>query len=444
MMIVFLGERSSRTRRRILSASRNAIGAADFLAPGLLYAAYAATQKRPMPLFRVAPLAVVGFALFGAVLAESGSRSTEILHRTPPGARRIDFANQASLHDIAVTRDARTVFAAANVSVIRYDLETDRSTQTPIVEIFELSPGFKSFAIDDDEQTIIYTRYRDGKVLLAFFDANTMAFRESRWFPLRHEGYVDNGSLIWDTRRGIQAAIYEGLIVRLSRGLEGLTHKFNIGLCMDTDLDPVRRRLYTVCTEPATGSVIASDADSLRTVERIALPRLGQRISLDAKRDRLFVTFPFEGVIRVLDLATFTLHETISSVVGVRTNYVAAEERLLFAGGIGPFVEVFDADTFELVDRLPAPAWQRDIVYIPQRRTLLVSSQSGLYALTLPRTTAYRRLVAKVDPFFLALRVAVPLVLKVKNLRIVPDPNHIPLQGVNPVSLRRVEHDELH
>ena len=142
---------------------------------------------------------------------------------------------------------------------------------------------------------------------------------------------------------------------------------------------------------------------NLLLLQSLKIPVRPEHMAIDPATNRLFVAFPMEGELLVVDLETFTAQKWLSVFPGVRVLAVDQARRRLFLGGVSPIIEVRSLDDFSVIDRLSAPPWMRWLAFDAKNNRLYLTSQlHGLWELDLDhlgeKTTA--NFIARYDPFF--------------------------------------------
>ncbi len=203
--------------------------------------------------------------------------------------------------------------------------------------------------------------------------------------------------------------------VMAGEGLKGFT--------ADALIEPGRRRVHWVTITPTLNQL---DFDR-RLVERIlCLPSLPDRIALDAKHNRLFVTLPIIGQVLVVDATDYHRIAAIHAFPGVRTVTVDAKQDRLYLGGFSPLLEIRSLTDFSPQDRIVAPAWIRWVAVDARRNKAYVSANSGnatiweldLLRLRQDRWGAFWR---RIDPFYPIMRILAEL-LRTLIMQFNPNP----------------------
>ena len=247
----------------------------------------------------------------------------------------------------------------------------------------------------------------DNKICqLLKLDSETMAVIEEKLFLIEEAGNMGSSNFLWDFKRNILVAAFEGALVRFSSDLNYITAFSHLSYSSDALLDPVRPLIYVCFYTP--GMVIAFDVKTLKVEKFILLPQYAQRLAVDPQMDRLFISFPVEGVIRVIDLKKFEVVRDIFATLGIREMHVDARHRVLITGGFSPYMEIYSLDDLKLLDRRIAPSWQREMASSENGEHIYISSQTGLWKMKMDYMPDENRKFI-FDPYFLFMRVAIPI-----------------------------------
>jgi DNA-binding beta-propeller fold protein YncE len=144
--------------------------------------------------------------------------------------------------------------------------------------------------------------------------------------------------------------------------------------------------LLTACEtkQPISGAVTPKTANShriLRLIQTIALPKVEGRIdhlSIDIKGQRLFVAALGNNTVEVIDL---TAGKIIHSILGLSEPqgivFVPDFNKIFTADGGDGLCEVFDTDSFELVDKLDLSNDADNIRYDDKSKIVYVGYGDG-------------------------------------------------------------------
>jgi hypothetical protein len=153
----------------------------------------------------------------------------------------------------------------------------------------------------------------------------------------------------------------------------------------------------------------------------LCLPTLPERIALDARRHRLFITLPILGQVLVVDETSYRRAAAIHSFPGVRTVTVDAAQDRLILGGFSPVLEIRSLTDFSLQDRITAPSWMRWVAIDAARNKAYVAanvSDASVWELDLTRLRQDRwgAFWRTIDPFYPLMRLLAswirPLILR--------------------------------
>ena len=174
----------------------------------------------------------------------------------------------------------------------------------------------------------------------------------------------------------------------------------------DAVIDDAQRKIHLVNTKPR---LLKFNVDSLAVESELVLPSLPERIALDAKRNRLFITLPILGEVLVVDARSYEPIATIGAFPGVRVVTVDAESGRLILGGFSPVIEIRSLGDFSLRNRVTGPYWMRWITVDAKRNRLFIeAADSGLWKLDLQQLqSAPGAFWQRTDPAYLFLRAAV-------------------------------------
>ncbi len=142
----------------------------------------------------------------------------------------------------------------------------------------------------------------------------------------------------------------------------------------DAVIDANDRKVHWITTGRAAADF---DVDRRRVDHVLRLPSIPERIALDAKRHRLFITLPIIAQVLVVDARTYRPVAFIPTFPGVRM-VVADEERdRLYLGGFSPVFEIRSLADYSLVDRLTSPSWLRWIAVDNRREKVAIEAHYG-------------------------------------------------------------------
>lgn len=243
--------------------------------------------------------------------------------------------------------------------------------------------GVLDFSLLPGENRIVAVMFSKGILEVLNFNATDLTLSDETQFKMDFGDLEEKSQTLWDSQREIQVGVTEKGLARFSADGKTITR---VNLCQKISwaiLDPKRRLIYTTFFLP--GKLTAFDVDTLEQKQTLALPPLAQRIAIDPVSDRLFISYPAEGLIRVVDLESFTVKRTIKTAFGVRALWVDSNRRLLFTAGFSPYMEIFDLDNLTLATRLKAPFWSRNILTAKKDNFGFVSSMYGLYQIDLEK-----------------------------------------------------------
>jgi hypothetical protein len=151
----------------------------------------------------------------------------------------------------------------------------------------------------------------------------------------------------------------------------------------------------------------ALDPATFRVKQTLPVPPRPERMAVDTTTDRLFVAFPMEGRLLVVDLGKFAILQWVDVTPGISLVAVDENRRRLFLGGLSPLVEIRSLDDLSLMARLQAPAWQRWLAFdAVENRLFLTSKLHGLWEIDLARADR-GQWFDRYDPFFTFLSWAV-------------------------------------
>ncbi len=271
--------------------------------------------------------------------------------------------------------------------------------------------GTNALALSSDGKYLTAASFGAEGYLLSRIDAETLEVEKESSFPPFEPDFVGGSVTLTDDERGIVLAVFEDGIVRFSADMEAMTVYHPMQWTSFAVLDPKRRLVYVCFQMP--GMLVALDADTLQVQNYLIVPEWGQRLALDPVTDRLFVSFPMESLVRIVDLDGFRITGAIHTFFGVRTLHLDKERRLLFLGGFGPYMEIYRADDLALLNRLVTPSWQRGITTTSDPNYAFITTSNALWRMDLHGLSkgGLTSFLHRIDPFFLLQRFNTPILL---------------------------------
>lgn len=344
---------------------RFAFPVSDLLAPGLVYAEY--LKMKPFFGFalRILPVSFFGICLLLSTLL-SLPKQTQFPENYGGFSPIPSYPLDSFTVYPATTRKA--IWVSKLQSVTRTELKkgySQSSVEIPSKPVEGRGAYVLSFS--NDQRTFYAAGHTDGMISLVDVDAQSMQVTRNRIFPVPGTEALQRSILLRDENRQIALATFDsgfmpgsiGGAVVFSPDMNFITRYNPCGNYYYALLDPNRRLFYACFLTP--GMVAAFDPDTLIPKAHLLLPEFAEQMAIDAQRDRLFVSYPIEGVIRVIDLTEFRLIRTLKCSLGVKTIFVDQARSLLLTGGYAPYIETFDLENLIMTARYTAPSWQRSI-----------------------------------------------------------------------------------
>jgi hypothetical protein len=386
----------------------------DMIAPVAVWLEYSKDRKTAgnalFQMLRIFPALILCLPFCFVILNQPPSLYA--LHRLPINVERIDDENDTSIF-IQLNREEDALLVSLVHKFKKISLR-EKATEYKTPEHIQLKSGSYEFVLDKKSGHLLTASTEDDYYLLTKIDSDTLKILERHFFRVEVSRQMGSAVMLWDPERQITVAVFEGGILRFTDDLTEISHSLRLSFAPDAILDPRRRLIYVCFTTP--GMLIAYDADNLRVKKYLLLPGNAQRLEIDEKRDRLFISFPAESVIRVVDLTDFQQIDSIHSLLGVRTVRLDKARDLLFAGGFAPYIETYQADNYTLVGRTRSPHWQRSMTTSSQEPVAYFSTFQGIWKYN------YQTLVEgngsildRYDPFFLLQHLVSPMGAYIRN-----------------------------
>ena len=397
--------RDSRPAKRI----RRAFPLSDTLLPGALFAGYVPHPSKLFSLLRIIPAVLICLPL--AYITISNLPKTGLPNSYSSGIDRVNYFEgeivDRSFHDVKLNSEGHPVLVDDRSVLTLVDPVNRRAiANRPLKKNCAIG-----FSMGPKGETVMVLNNDPSEFLFTWFDTKNLNIQKEENYFLDDANNFGWSMSLWDPQRDIQLGVTAG--GTLKSDLEKGEPTDLLRAYPDhAVLDPNRNSFY-LCFHIET--VIAEhDTNTLELKRTVKVPQLASRMAIDPVTDRLYVSFPAEGVIRVIDLNNFEVVDTVFSFYGVRTIFVDAERRLLFFSGLPPFMEVRSADDFSLISRLSTPSWIRAMATDPKKPIAYLATFEGLFEMDLNRVDrgAAALLFAKSDPYFLISSMLGKLVQK--------------------------------
>lgn len=425
--LVFAANMSPESLKKIFALMRNIPIVADASFPILVWAGYDKRLwvfRRPLrlvPVFMIL-LPCVFMATINVQPEKSLPKIALQFSMVPTNSEELVGAGY---YDLQVDGDGALLATEGESSLVRFSPPDFLKTEQ--VEL--PADGSYGISLDSGSGIVTLLTQNDWKTSLVILDSKTLQIKREEIFTQHMQR--QNGCMLtlYDKNRDICIGATEGVVVSLLPGQAGISRirPDAYFAC----LDPNRRRFYSAHRD--FGLFLSNDADTLKVDRWFPLPKGSERSAIDPVSDRCLLSYPVEGMIRVIDLDKFKVEKEIRSFFGVRTLWVDEKRRLIFAGGLTPFIEIRNADTLAFLDRIVAPPWQRDFATDPNSNILYVSSAHGIFKAEFSDRDGYGffQRIKKYDPFFLMFQLINPTLLRLMNIDIAPgDAKNLPPEPV--------------
>lgn len=397
--------RNNQTAKRI----RWSFPLSDALFPGALWAGYAPYPSKLFSFLRIIPAVLICLPL--AYVTISNLPKTGLPNSYSSGIDRVNYFEgeivDRSFHDVKLNSEGYPVLVDDRSVLTLVDPVNRRAiANRPLKKNCAIG-----FSMGPKGETVMVLNNDPSEFLFTWFDAKNLNIQKEENYFLDDANNFGWSMSLWDPQRDIQLGVTAGGTVRIDS--EQGRPSWLLYVFPDyTVLDPNRDSIY-YCFH-IENVIVEHDAKTLELKRTLEVPQLASRMAIDPATDRLYVSFPAEGVIRVIDLKKFQVIETIFSFYGVRTIFVDAKRRLLFFSGFPPFMEVRSADDFSLISRLSTPSWIRAMASDPKKPIAYLATFEGLFEMDLNRVDrgAAALLFAKSDPYFLISSMLGKLVQK--------------------------------
>ncbi|MDP8256400.1 MAG: hypothetical protein P9M14_11680 [Candidatus Alcyoniella australis] len=209
----------------------------------------------------------------------------------------------------------------------------------------------------------------------------------------------------WQKQRGLLCSVcVDGLRVFCDSGRA--VRAYISGPPGDLAFDPSRDELLY---STINGELVALNLESLEVTRSLVLGSWSEKLALDSKRDRLFISQPYLARVLVLDLERFEPIAEIQAMPGARALLIDPARDRLLVFGLSPLMEVRDLENLALIARLNVPPWVRWLTLDARNdRIYFTTGFHGLYKLD-PASIEVDTLGAtfkRADPFYALFRLA--------------------------------------
>jgi len=405
-------------RTKLSNILRKLLFISDFLFPLLLWDSYWKKENVIKFAVRIIPVMMICSGVFFALLINPPEQSSN--HNISKNLSKIVDGRHYKL-EINDQSKIVALSLPANLSLI--------DPKSGKVE--------KHLVLDDWKTISFQTNRKQGRILLftnldyeSHFwevDMNSLEIVNSISYNQTAFKMFDGAFTFWKQKREIFLDVGESGVLKIDPSSSSITKALNTQPSHSV-LDPNRPRFY-MCYHGVPGFISANDTSTLKAVKRLKVPKYATRMAIDGTSDRLFIAFPAEGIIRVLDLESFHLSSTISSFAGVRWIYIDQKRRLLFLGGFTPYLEIRSVDNFRLISRIVSPAWTRTMITDQVEPVAYIASQSGIFRLDISEfenPSLWKILINRADLFFPLVKMALPIMRHFKGMDLAPDAGRLP------------------
>jgi len=400
-ILLFLASKPHRKKSLFSRFLTRGFFLSDILFPAALWREYFKNSKisgRMAVLFALVMLSIPFFAISPKIMGPlkiGPYVDVSIIRLTPP------FANP---YGLTYSHENKVLWTSDRERISRLKIEGGKITHR--VDSSKFPGPVDIFAQSDDgrELTVASFNEKNSKCHLVKLDSTTLTPIKKWVFGIAKAGNVGGAIMLLDSEREIAIGAFEGALMRFSTDFNQITAFSYLPYLSDAILDPAKRIVYACFYDP--GIFLSFDADSLEVKDFILLPQFAQRMTLDKKRRRLFVSFPVEGIIRVVDIERFIVEKEILTLPGVREMAVIEDKDVIITGGFSPYMEVFSLNNLALVKRIKGPPWQREIIISKRDNLAYISTFGDIWKMD-TGNVAVKSLHHIFDPYFLILKGAI-------------------------------------
>ncbi|MDP8254852.1 MAG: hypothetical protein P9M14_03805 [Candidatus Alcyoniella australis] len=394
-----------RSGLRLRLLATRGLGAADLLAPSLVWSAVRAERGRLLEPLRVLPAVLVCATVFVPWLLhppsieQLGGETYYPLHpalhqlRKPPTFQVQPLETPDAL---LISTDQRELYRVEG-----------RSGET-LAELWTEFEFMQILAYDAAANELLFIEPSAGQSVR--IDSQSMRLIERiaienpvpQWLGNKWRTYLGDGN------DPLYSFSQIGGVALDRGGRRILGSYFHAGSTSGEVYDAQRGLVHVVRWRP--GGLVALDARDLKVRRERRIPNFAERINLEPGSHRLYVSLPLLGEVRVFDARDYSLIATIETFPGVRFVGFDLKGRRLLIAGFAPVIELRDLDDYSLIDRVTAPAWARWIAFV-DNDALITSNLYGLWRIDLDRLgkdstdAAWRRF----DPFYTLLNRGIGL-----------------------------------
>ncbi|HPQ70557.1 MAG TPA: hypothetical protein PKW95_15640 [bacterium] len=387
----------------------------DLLIPMIVFGQYQ-KGERPLPgWLKIAPAAFLAISLMAVSIPNFIDESSPKLHREIAEV----YSGRNDTFYAAFDPSKDVLWSSKLDEITKMDFSKGGFLESNVaipIEPFE-GRGAKKFALSADHSKMMAAGIGPKSIRIMQIDADTMAPDWIRRLKIEAGERLFRSSTFWDQKRDLLLVTYDsgywsdvrtdaGDLYHLASDGSRIYQFISCGNVTDALLLPEQRIILVLYLQP--GLLASFDADTLEMKGSLPLPKFGDQLALDRQRNLLYASFPREGLIRQIDLETLQVTGKMYSVFGVRSLQVIEEMNLLVAGGLSPYVELFDLGSLNLVGRIVSPPWIRMLQWEPVTKTLFFSTNMGVYKWPLGDSDQKRNMpfFERMDPFFGSLNIA--------------------------------------
>jgi hypothetical protein len=406
------------TQNRLSKTLRFAWVGADALFPFGVWSGYAKNRLTVFGMIRFVPAAMLLFPLtFFLILFLPVEPSVATPHPSMESLSTTVIDPDSFF--MRLNSGSNVIWVSKRHSILRMELDDEGTGEAALVPAGPAEgKGAYSFGLSSSEKQLLVSGHQDNDIRLLLLDASTMDVLWDKAFAMPGGEVLKRSIMLWDSDRELALAVYDagslerhgGGIVKFSPDLNSIVRFGMCGNLQDAILVPDRRRILVLSYRP--GMILEVDADSLEILRYALLPDFANQIAADWKRRRLFISFPIEGVIRILDLNTFDVAHTVPSVIGVRSLLVLEQKNALITAGYSPYAQVYRLSDLHRINRVVLRNWIRNSAYNPVTEQVYFSSMWGLFKIPIQDLLEEKEpsIWNKVAPFFWASQFLVSTV----------------------------------